>query len=448
MFRKIFFYTVILSLLMTGCTSLTASRAIDSDQAQVGLLMASTVTLASTLTTTPLPPATATPLPPLPTPTLTPTQPVLAQAQPPAAVAVVPASGIYGPDVFPAGINPLTGMPVSNGDNLSVPPVLISITNWPVTARPQAGLSFSDWVFEIFIGEGSSRFLALFYGDFPKKVFSPLSASTDPQVLVDDSTIGPIRSGRLPYESLRKLSNGSLVMASADAQVAASLNGFTNVFGSDGGDINSAMIKATQLEAVARANKLRLPSNSLNGLLFDPKPPAGGKDGQSAWLAYNLFDQVFWRYNSASGKYNRFQDNADAKTFIEATDRLNGIPLGMSNVVYLFAQHVVYNPTVIDINLLYITRMPALIFRDGKMYEAYWTTRSGDYERRTGLMRPIRFMDAQGNPFPLKPGQTWVQIVPQFTPYYETVDSENYLDLANKKQPGSGHWAIRFFVPQ
>jgi hypothetical protein len=72
--------------------------------------------------------------------------------------------------VFPAGINPLTGMPVSNGDNLSVPPVLISITNWPVTARPQAGLSFSDWVFEIFIGEGSSRFLALFYGDFPKKV--------------------------------------------------------------------------------------------------------------------------------------------------------------------------------------------------------------------------------------------------------------------------------------
>jgi hypothetical protein len=317
-----------------------------------------------------------------------------------------------------------------------------------VTARPQAGLSFSDWVFEIFIGEGSSRFLALFYGDFPKKVFSPLSASTDQQVPVDDSTIGPIRSGRLPYESLRKLSNGSLVMASAAAQVAASLNGFTNVFGSDGGDINSAMIKATQLEAVARANKLRLPPNALNGLLFDPQAPAGGKDGQSAWLAYNLYDQIFWRYNPASGKYNRFQDNADAKTFIEATDRLNGAPLGMSNVVYLFAQHVVYNPTVIDINLLYITKMPALIFRDGKMYEAFWTTRSGDYERQTGLMRPIRFMDAQGNPFPLKPGQTWVQIVPQFTPYYETVDSENYLDLANKKQPGSGHWAVRFFAPQ
>jgi hypothetical protein len=208
------------------------------------------------------------------------------------------------------------------------------------------------------------------------------------------------------------------------------------------------MIKATQLEAVARANRLRLPPNALNGLLFDPQPPAGGKDGQSAWLAYNMFDQVFWRYNTASGKYNRFQDNADAKTFIEATDRLNGAPLGMSNVIYLFAQHVVYAPTVIDINLLYITKMPALIFRDGKMYEAFWTTASGNYERQTGLMRPIRFMDAQGNPFPLKPGQTWVQIVPQFTPYYETVDSQNYLDLVNKKQPGSGHWAIRFFAPQ
>ena len=445
MFKKIYFYTVIFSLLAAGCSSAQA-RVLDPAQAQAVLLIAPTLIATSKPIATPLPPATATALPPLPTSTAAPTQPALVQAQP--ASVVIPASQVYGPDTFPKGINPLTGMPVSNPDNLAVPPALVSVTNWPVTARPQAGLSFSDWVYEIFIGEGSSRFLALFYGDFPNKVVSPLSASTTSQVPVDDSEVGPIRSGRLPYESLRKLANGSLVMASAAAQVAANLNGFTNVFGSDAGDINSAMIKATQLEAVARANKLRLPPNALNGLLFDPQPPAGGKDGQSAWLAYNLFDQVFWRYNPDSGKYNRFQDNADGKTFIEATDRLNGAPLGMSNVIYLFAQHVVYNPTVIDINLLYITKMPALIFRDGKMYEAFWTTKSGDYERQTGLMRPIRFMDAQGNPFPLKPGQTWVQIVPQFTPYYETVDSQNYLDLVNKKQPGSGHWAVRFFAPQ
>ena len=443
MVKRIFFYLVIISLLSAGCVPLAAPPAVDSAQAQVAILVAPTATTA--------PNPTATPLPPLSTPTLQPVEPTSTQVQPPAkdVEVVVPASQVYGPDVFTHGINPLTGMPVTNVDNLAVPPALVSITNWPVTARPQAGLSFSDWVFEIFIGEGSSRFLALFYGDFPTKVTSLVSAGTGTEkVAVDDSTIGPIRSGRLPYESLRKLSNGSLVMASAAAQVAAQLNGFTNVFGSDAGNINSAMIKATQLEAVARANRLRLPPNALNGLLFDPQPPAGGKDGQSAWLAYNMFDQVFWRYNTASGKYNRFQDNADAKTFIEATDRLNGAPLGMSNVIYLFAQHVVYAPTVIDINLLYITKMPALIFRDGKMYEAFWTTASGNYERQTGLMRPIRFMDAQGNPFPLKPGQTWVQIVPQFTPYYETVDSQNYLDLVNKKQPGSGHWAIRFFAPQ
>jgi len=442
MFKRIFFYAIIFSLLSTGCTALAAPRAADSVQAQAEILVAPSVM--------PAPSHTATSLPTLPTSTLPPPQPTPTQVQPTASVAPTtsaadPPSQVYGPDVFPQGINPLTGLPVSNGDNLSVPPALVSITNWPVTARPQAGLSFSDWIFEIFIGEGSSRFLALFYGDFPKKAPSP--ASTD-KVQVDDSAIGPIRSGRLPYESMRKLFNGSLVMASAAAKVAAQLNAFTDVFGSDAGDINSAMIKATKLEAVARSNKLRLPPNALNGLLFDPQPPAGGKDGQSAWLAYNLFDQVFWRYDPASGKYHRFQDKADGKTFIEATDRLNGAPLGMSNVIYLFAQHVVYNPTVIDINLLYITRMPALIFRDGKMYEAYWTTRSGDYERKTGLMRPIRFVDAQGNPFPLKPGQTWVQIVPQFTPYYETVDSQSYLDLVNKKQPGSGHWAIHFFAPQ
>ena len=395
MFKKIFFYAVIFSLLSTGC----AAQAVPHAAVQA----ASVVQLQSKIlvdpTSLPATKPTATSLPPLPSPTLPPAQPTPTQAQPIPSVAPTtppadPPSQVYGPDVFPHGINPLTGLPVTNADNLSIPPALVSITNWPVTARPQAGLSFSDWIFEIFIGEGSSRFLALFYGDFPQTAASPAASDgiqadnvqTDKaqvnKVQGDDAPIGPIRSGRLPYESLRKLFNGSLVMASAAAKVAAQLNAFTDVFGSDAGDINSAMIKATQLEAVARSNRLRLPPNALNGLLFDPQPPAGGQDGQSAWLAYNLFDQVFWRYDPSSGKYHRFQDNGDSKTFVEATDRLNGAPLGMSNVIYLFAQHVAYNPETIDINLLYITRMPALIFRDGKMYQAYWTTRSGDYERQ------------------------------------------------------------------
>ncbi len=76
----------------------------------------------------------------------------------------------YGPNPgdFPAGINPLTGEGVSDRSLLKIPALLISISNFPVTARPQAGLSFAPFVYEFSITEGQSRFLATFYGQYPE----------------------------------------------------------------------------------------------------------------------------------------------------------------------------------------------------------------------------------------------------------------------------------------
>jgi hypothetical protein len=343
-----------------------------------------------------------------------------------------------GPDNFPDGINSLTGLPVENKANLALAPALVSVTNFPVTARPQAGLSFSPFVYEMYIGEGMTRFLAVFYGNYPQK-------GQDAGIALSDDRIGPIRSGRLPYESLRKLYNGFLVMASGSSVVLPSLSQYTNVFGSDTSDINSALIPATKLEEIATQNSKRLDSGTLTGLKFDNNAPANGKLGKMLWIPYNFLNQVIWRYNAASGAYLRYQDEADGKTFLQATDRLNKKPLAYSNVVVLFANHQAKRETLININFMYIDKMPALLFRDGKMYEIYWTTANGDYEKRTGLVRPIRFVDAQGNPFPLKPGQTWVEIVQQYTPYNETVDSQSYIDLKTKTSPGSGNWAIQFY---
>jgi hypothetical protein len=67
-----------------------------------------------------------------------------------------------------SSINPLTGKNVADANLLNLPALLISISHFPVTARPQAGLSFAAWVFEIYITEGSTRFLSVFYGEFPK----------------------------------------------------------------------------------------------------------------------------------------------------------------------------------------------------------------------------------------------------------------------------------------
>jgi hypothetical protein len=78
----------------------------------------------------------------------------------------------YGPELkdFPSGINPLTGREVADPSLLNFPAVLVSISNMPVTARPQAGPGFAPWVFELFIGEGTTRFMGVFYGDYPRAV--------------------------------------------------------------------------------------------------------------------------------------------------------------------------------------------------------------------------------------------------------------------------------------
>ena len=71
---------------------------------------------------------------------------------------------------FPENYNPLTGRAVQDATLLDLPAVLVSISNSPASARPQAGISFASWVFEYYIGEAATRFLSVFYGDYPRYI--------------------------------------------------------------------------------------------------------------------------------------------------------------------------------------------------------------------------------------------------------------------------------------
>jgi hypothetical protein len=318
-------------------------------------------------------------------------------------------------------LNPLTNQPCQDSSLLNLPPALVSVSNFPVTARPQAGLSYAPYVFEMYIGEGMTRFLALFYCAFPEKTVS------------GDNTIGPIRSGRLPYESLRKLYNGFLIMASASGEVGAQLGDATNVFGSDESNINSALVDVSKLKGIAQRQAGQEPPN-LSGNVFDPTPPSNGLPAERLWLFYNFLNQVMWTYDTDSGAYLRAQDQADGSgQFIQSTDRLTGEPLEFENVIVLFADHEVLNSegTLIDLDLLY-TLGKAYLFRDGLMIPIRWSTENGDYEKQTGRLRPIRFVDQAGNSVALKPGHVWVEFVHLTTTISET-------------QPGS--WKVRFYAP-
>ncbi|MCC6146708.1 MAG: DUF3048 C-terminal domain-containing protein [Anaerolineaceae bacterium] len=389
---------------------------------------APTVPAVSSRSETPSPAAAWTASPsPLPTRTLTlfPTQ--------------TPVFQPVGPTAFPSGINPLTGLQVTDPAVLELPPALVSISNSPQSARPQSGLSFSSMVFEMYIGEGASRFLAVFYGDYP------------PEALTEGSEpvrIGPIRSGRLPYEKLRLLYKGFLVFASASDRVLQFLDEYYIIHGdTKAEDVNTARVTVHDLKQLAKDFQGELGTPRLFGLRFDSMPPPGGTEGRRLWIPFHHTNQVFWHYDPAQGAYLRSQDQSDGMTFIPSLDQLTDRPLAFENIAVIFADYHYYDAAYFNIDLLYITRAPALLFRDGKMYEIFWSTGNETYERSTGRFRPIRFVDREGNPIPLHPGKTWVEIVPQHTAYGETVDSEVYRDLITKKQPGSGNWAVYFYPP-
>ncbi|HEX7556243.1 MAG TPA: DUF3048 C-terminal domain-containing protein, partial [Leptolinea sp.] len=367
---------------------------------------------------------------------ITPT-PAATQTETAVPTATIPAIAYpVGPDTYPAGVNPLNGLSVEDAASLKLPPALLSISNSPVTARPQAGLSFAPLIYELFIGEGNTRFLTVFYGDLPKT-----AETANPE-------IGPIRSGRLAYEHIRKLLNGFIVMAYASVWVMPNLNYFHNLQTEHPDDINGARLRVNDLVDLKKKFLTELGAPNPIGLMFDPAVPKGGKDGHTIWLPFAYVDQVWWHYNEASGTYHRWQDKENGKNYTEQIDSMTGNPLEIENVAVLFTNHIAYRETLIDLEFLYRNRERALIFRDGQIFQGYWTTKSGDYEKTTGKLRPIRLLDKDGNPFPLKPGQTWFEVVTPETSVYETVYSEDYYRLANTTEPGSGIWSIRFVHPE
>ena len=372
-----------------------------------------------------------------------------------------------GMEEIPEVINPLTGLPVEDPDYLDLPPALVSISNFPASGRPQAGLNFSPITFEMAIGEGMTRFLTMFYGQFPEAVSgqtegeapvtgsdneieqgseeeNPAANSATSDALA--TSIGPVRSGRLSYEDIRATYSGFLVMASAWEGVSTNLKDATSVYGSSEDDINSATVSSDRLIEIARSESEGYPGSNFNleGMTFSQTPPEGGQAADQSWIFYSNLNQVQWRYDQALDAYVRYDIKTDGSDeFVMATDRLTGQPVSKENMIVIFAEHDYQAPTLIDIHLMNQPPTKALLFRDGQVYKIFWTTRFGDYEKETGLLRPMRFVDENGDPIALKPGQTWISIVSMQSYYVESALSEHPFHPVIEDN-GTGLWLIRY----
>jgi hypothetical protein len=128
------------------------------------------------------------------------TLPPLAETETPPAAVQSPEPTLTPQPTSQQVINPLTGLPVSDPALLARRVVAIKVSNYPRTARPQAGLSYADLLFEFYQEHGETRFQALFLSQ-------------------DVAQVGPIRSGRIVDAMLEKMYQSILVFNGADDRV-------------------------------------------------------------------------------------------------------------------------------------------------------------------------------------------------------------------------------------
>ena len=136
-----------------------------------------------------------------------------------------------------------------------------------------------------------------------------------------------------------------------------------------------------------------------------------------------------WEYDPESGRYLRYQDKYDdpagnAEEFELLTDRLTEQPIMADNIVILLTEHTYYSrePEVWEIELFGYGK--AYLFRDGQVYEVSWA--------RAIESDLIAVTYPDGSRFPLRPGNTWYQVVGVSS----TITDD-----------GSGNWRFHHWMP-
>ncbi len=338
-------------------------------------------------------PATATP-----TSTPTPRLPTLT------ATPAYPAEG-YGPADFPEGVNPLTGLKVKNPELLNRRPIVIKVQNLPRADRPQWGLSKADIVYEYYTELGTTRFAAVFYGQ-------------------DAEMVAPIRSARLFDFNVVRAYKAMFIFGSAyEATYNRLVNSeFSNRLMIESANTagviyriepSSSNFEVANTSKVAEYTKNMGIDNSkqdLDGMLFQMQAPAGGEKSDSIYVRFSAAIYNRWDYNPQSHDYTRFSDvknsySSDDEVYEKLIDRANDEAITRENIAIIFVRHTDIDPRpaveVMDVSLL--GTGTAYIARDGKVYEVSWS--------RPTEESVLTFLNPDGSLFPLRPGQTWVEVL-------------------------------------
>jgi len=341
-------------------------------------------------TATPAPTSTPTPLPPTPTTTAAPTEAVLE---------VTP---------FPPDVNPLTGEKMESAEVLDRIPIAIKISNSP-EVRPQSGLNSSDLMFEHLAEGNITRFTAVFYGNEPEQVGSVRSGRLiDLEVpAMYGALFGYSGSSAGVKERIRNSDMFPDYIAAPDFGVGQPY--FYRVPQEGKAFEHTLFTNPTVLRQLADEREVNTRPEFPRLMTFSEAPLEGGIP--VTYFEINYLRNVCtaeWTYDATSGRWQRKTAGVAHK------DYLTGETLTAANVVIVYASHVesdIWEEMIGDrgrwkhsIEIQLWGTGPVLVFRDGVVQNGYWER----HERN----HMLTFWVSEGHPIPLKPGNTWFQMVP------------------------------------
>ena len=366
------------------------------------------------------PPATATPIPPTPEPpTATEVPPTAApatdtpapdtSAQPAATQSAdQPISAKIVATLPPRqpGVSILTGLRPADPAVLERRPLAVKVDNDPAVI-PQSGMGKADIVVESRKEGCLTRFTAIYQSQDAPKIGSVRSArlvDIELPVIFDailaySGASGPVQQklsqSDLGKQFLMQSSGGALFR---DPNIAVPFNLFANT--------------AAGWKVVTQKGWNTTPDPSAAWVFSEAAPTTGAPASRADFTYTKMYPhlKIGWAYDAESGRWRRTIGGKPA------IDKADGQQLTAANVVILGANHV---QTLIPEQGTKLTQGPcsnasievqlwgegpAKILRDGQVYEGKWV--------RADRHAPFRFVDAKGQDIPLKPGNSWWQIVP------------------------------------
>lgn len=289
----------------------------------------------------------------------------------------------------------LTGLPV-DPDIVSRRVLAVTFDNHP-DARPQAGLSQADIVYEMKVEGTYTRYMGMFQTNTPDR-------------------LGPIRSARdcfldrmVEYNATYAHFGGSYTALQRIEQMMYSdLNGMT--MGGDAMFRDDSTGKEAPHNVYADAKALRQIMADreddfkveVEPLAFNNtvKPSAGAQPAQTVTIEYAGDNETRYEYQADTGLYRRYKDG------VLEIDEAGGAELAVQNVIIQAAESWLFAPPLRKIEQVgtgtgfYVTQ--------GGVVPVTWT--------KDGELTPTYYFTEDGKPLLVNPGQTWIQVVDPDTP--------------------------------